>query len=151
MESNHRQAALERLAVFVGEWSVEVSLAPGGPAARSVFEWALDEQFLVQRTEIAVPEAPDSIAIVGLVAEGDAYVQHYFDSRGVARVYAMTFDGRDWELLRTSPDFTPLAFSQRFRGAFGDGGDTIRGTWETSQDGSSWERDFDLTYRRSGA
>ena len=29
---------------------------------------------------------------------GDGYTQHYFDSRGIARLYAMTFDGRDREL-----------------------------------------------------
>jgi hypothetical protein len=39
-------------------------------------------------------------------------------------------------------------FSQRFTGTFSDDGDTIRGTWEKSFDGSHWVHDFDLTYRR---
>jgi hypothetical protein len=58
----------------------------------------------------------------------------------------MTFDGRSWILSRNSPDFSPLDFSQRFRGKFSDDG--IRGTWETSHDGVTWERDFDLTYTK---
>ena len=55
-----RADALDRLDVFVGEWVVEVRF-PGGsdaPMARSTFEWALDRQFLIQRTEVPVPEAP---------------------------------------------------------------------------------------------
>jgi hypothetical protein len=33
-------------------------------------------------------------------------------------------------------------------GTFGDRGDRIAGTWETSHDRARWERDFDLTYTR---
>jgi hypothetical protein len=33
--------------------------------ARSRFEWALDGQFLLQRTEVPVPAAPDSLTITG--------------------------------------------------------------------------------------
>jgi len=60
----------------------------------------------------------------------------------------MTFGDGVWTLSRTSPDFSPLNFSQRFTGTFGDGGKTIRGRWETSDDGSSWEHDFDLIYAK---
>ena len=67
---------------------------------------------------------------------------------GVARLYAMTFDGSAWQLSRTSPDFFPLDFSQRYVGSLSAGGDTIEGRWETSKDGSEWELDFHLVYRR---
>jgi hypothetical protein len=60
----------------------------------------------------------------------------------------MTFNGSIWTLLRNAPDFTPLDFFQRFTGTFSDDGNIIRGTWETSSDGSTWVRDFDLTYSR---
>jgi hypothetical protein len=36
---------------------------------------------------------------------------------------------------------------QRFTGEFTADGGAISGRWETSQDGSTWEHDFDLTYR----
>ena len=48
----NRADALARLDVFVGEWIVEARFSTAGdaPAARSTFEWALDRQFLIQRT-----------------------------------------------------------------------------------------------------
>ena len=59
------------------------------------------------------PDAPDGLCIVGFDLETRRYVQHYFDSRGVARTYSMTLDEGRWELLRDAPDFTPLDFWQR--------------------------------------
>jgi hypothetical protein len=143
-----RHPSLERLDAFVGEWSLEASLT-AGVTGRAVFEWVLGGQFLVERSEVPdVPEAPDGIAIVGVDRDGEAFTQHYFDSRGVARVYAMTFRDGVWTLLRDAPDFSPLDFRQRFTGRFSADGGTISGRWETSTDGSSWDHDFDLTYRK---
>jgi hypothetical protein len=143
-----QNAAMERLNVFIGEWTLAASFsaAPGQDAGRAVFEWILDRQFMVERSE--VPGAPDSIAIVGFDPNRGAYTQHYFDSRGIARVYAMNLSDGVWTLLRDSPDFTPLEFSQRFTGTFSSDGKSINGRWETSGDGSTWEHDFDLTYTK---
>ena len=152
--------ALERLGVFVGEWVLTArfpdgELAPSsasqeGPQARSRFEWALDGKFLLQRTEAPVPEAPDSLAIVSVDLATGAYTQHYYDSRGVVRLYAMTFTNGAWTLTRESPDFSPLDFRQRFTGTFGPDGNTISGAWEKGADDSGWEHDFALPYRRAG-
>jgi hypothetical protein len=60
----------------------------------------------------------------------------------------MTFTGGVCTLLRDAPDFSPLDLSQRFSGTFSADGRTIDGRWESSRDGSSWERDFDLIYRK---
>jgi hypothetical protein len=141
-----RHPALERLDAFVGEWSLEASFVHPAATGRAVFEWVLDGQFLVERAEVA--DAPNSIAMVGLDPGGEAFTQHYFDSRGVARVYSMTFSDGVWKLLRDSPDFAPLDFWQRFIGEFSNDGRMINGRWETSKDGSSWEHDFDLTYQK---
>jgi hypothetical protein len=141
---------LERLNPFVGEWDLEVSL-PSSPGAhaRTTFEWALDGRFLVQRAEITVPHVPDSLAIIGADPRGEAFAQHYFDSRGVVRVYAMTFEDGVWTLTRTSPDFSDLSFWQRYTGTFSADGDTIDGQWEICHDeGATWEKDFDLVYTR---
>jgi hypothetical protein len=146
-----RADALARLDVFVGEWVMEARFPGGdGATARSRFEWALDRQFLIQRTEVPVPEAPDGLMIVSADLETGAYTQHYYDSRGVVRLYAMTFAGGVWALTRESPDFTPLDFRQRFTGTFGADGNTISGAWESGRDGGGWEHDFALTYRRAG-
>ena len=78
------------------------------------------------------------------------YTQHYYDSRGVARRYAMSLDAGVWRLVRDAPDFSPLEFCQRFVGTFSDDRATIDGVWEKSSDGVTWSHDFALTYRRIG-
>jgi hypothetical protein len=136
--------ALERLEPFVGDWTVE---AFGGHATTS-FEWTLDGRFLLQRAEIPVAEAPDALCVIAVSADGAGYTQHYFDSRGVVRLYAMTFDDGAWTLSRTTPDFSPLTFWQRFAGRFAGDGRSISGAWETCGDGSTWEHDFDMVYTK---
>jgi hypothetical protein len=150
-----RADALARLDVFVGEWVMEARFPGGEPAssgnvpeARSRFEWALDGQFLLQHTEISIPEAPDSLAIVSTDLETGAYLQHYYDSRGVSRLYGMSLDDGIWTLTRESPDFTPLDFRQRFTGTFSADRNTITGAWEKRFPDASWEHDFALTYSR---
>lgn len=91
------------------------------------------------------PEAPDGIAIIGPAATPGTYEQHYFDSRGVARVYERACAEGVWKLWRSGE---PPDFSQRFSGTLDDTGDTISGIWEISRDSVTWEHDFDLTYTR---
>jgi hypothetical protein len=79
-----------------------------------------------------------------------AYTQHYYDSRGVVRLYAMSFADGVWTLTRESPEFSPLDFQQRFTGTFSQDGNIISGAWEKRLNGAGWAHDFDLTYRRAG-
>jgi enamine deaminase RidA (YjgF/YER057c/UK114 family) len=152
--TGNRADALARLGVFVGDWIMEARFPgrreEGGPVVRSRFEWTLDRQFLMQRTEVPIPEAPDSLAIVAVDLETGAYTQHYYDSRGVARLYAMTLADGVWTLTRQTPDFTPLDFWQRYTGRFSADGNTISGAWERCLNGGDWEHDFALTYHRAG-
>lgn len=67
---------------------------------------------------------------------------HYFDSRGVMRVYQVTFERGVCRFWRDHP-----GFSQRFTGTFEDGGRTIRGRWEL-QEAGPWKPDLQITYRR---
>jgi hypothetical protein len=147
-----RHPALAALDVLVGEWSMVARfehLPSADGDARVVFEWMPGEQFLVERWSIPVPEAPDGIAIIGLDPSGqDRYLQHYFDSRGVARVYRMTLADNVWTLWRDDPDFSPLDFRQRYSGTVSDDGRTITGSWEICHDRTTWEHDFDLTYTK---
>jgi hypothetical protein len=157
--AGNRSEALARLDVFIGDWVLEArfpgsqpappSARPEGPQVRSRFEWALDRQFLLQRTEVPVLAIPDSLTIVSVNPETGAYTQHYYDSRGVVRLYAMTLADGVWTLTRESPDFSPLDFRQRFAGTLSQDGNTITGAWEKSFDGATWEHDFDLIYRRA--
>jgi hypothetical protein len=68
MAQQTENAAIDRLAVFVGEWGMAVEfkdLPPADIGARVVFEWMAGRRFLIQRWEVPVPEAPDGIAIIG--------------------------------------------------------------------------------------
>jgi len=146
-----RPAARVALDVFVGEWSITARFPdapPTVPAGRATFEWDLGGQFLVQRVEIADPAAPASQWILAVDGDDATYTAHYFDSRGVVRVYRMTFDDGIWTLQRDTADFSPLPFAQRFRGTFSDDATTIHARWELAEDGRSWRPDFDLTYTR---
>ena len=140
---------IELLEPFIGEWKLEASL-PGADevASSAVFEWILGGAFLQERSEVDHPAAPDGVCIVGPSEKG-GFTQHYFDSRGIVRIYEMTFEDGEWTLLRVKPDFTPLAFSQRYIGRFSDDGSRIDGQWESSNDsGETWELDFRLNYLR---
>ena len=78
---------------------------PASPAVtnrggRTTFEWLDGRFFLTQRFVVENPAAPNGIAIIGLSEEPDTFTQHYYDSRGVARVYEMSLDGNVWRLRR---------------------------------------------------
>jgi hypothetical protein len=122
--------------------------ASSGPNGSTVFEWTLDGKFVTQRGALDHPDAPDVFALISLNATDDGFTQHYFDSRGVVRVYDMTLTKNVWRLGREDPDFTPLDFAQRFSGLIGDDGLTIDGAWEIRQDNVTWINDFVVTYRK---
>ena len=142
-------AALEPL---IGTWSVEATF-PGRPpvgGGTCVVEWILDRSCLRMRTTFDIPTPPpESESIVAIDRAGERagqLTQHYFDARGVARLYAMTFDGRTWTLAREREDFSPFDFAQRFRAVLD--GDELRGAWETRAPGGDWALDFELRYHR---
>jgi hypothetical protein len=133
----------ETLAPLVGEWTQSAFGATGAVT----FEWALGERFLLERSSAPDP-APESLAVIAPDEATGDYRQHYFDDRGVARVYKMTLRNGIWTLLRDEPDFSDFGFFQRYTGAFSDDGNRIEGRWEKSDDGQRWETDFELLYER---
>jgi hypothetical protein len=106
--------------------------------------------FLIQRSDIPKSVFPSSISIIARDAAAEGFTQHYFDSRGVVRVYRMSLREGVWTLLRSEPDFTPLQFAQRFQGTFAADGGSMDGRWESSPDGEKWELDFALSYTKIG-
>ena len=135
---------MHALQPLVGEWTIEVPFASGHGTLS--FQWLKGEQFLIQQWTVPVPEAPDGIAIIG--PDGDAYVQHYLDSRGVQRIYGLTLEDRVLRLWRDAASADD--FSQRYSGTISDEGSRIDGVWEIAEDGVTWRKDFDITYRRVG-
>jgi hypothetical protein len=92
-------SALELLNALVGEWTMEATVPSDPPLAvrgRATFEWLTGGSFLVQSWDVAHPDFPDGIAIIGSNASAEAFRQHYFDSRGVFRVYEMSLRDNVW-------------------------------------------------------
>jgi hypothetical protein len=140
------KAKLEQLSPLVGQWAVEAvfpQLPPSDERGHTIFQWGPGEAFLIQRWEAPGDDFPDGVAIIAVDEDSGDLIQHYFDSRGVVRRYEMSIAEGVWSLRKLTP-----GFAQRFRGEFGAGGETIEGAWEKSEDGSDWEHDFDLIYRK---
>jgi hypothetical protein len=121
----------------LAEWSMEASFCSRNGRTRRLRMGA--GRTVPGRGRRGPRHAPDSIAIVEVDRDGESFTQHYFDSRGVALVYAMAFSDSVWTLLWSSPDFSPPEFWQRFVGEFSADGSTISCRWENSSDGSSGE------------
>ncbi|CAN5573468.1 hypothetical protein BH23CHL2_BH23CHL2_31000 [soil metagenome] len=135
--------AIEHLQPLIGDWRIGSEGAdPEDMVGQVSFEWLEDGAFLIQRWQTPDP-FPSGVAVTGCDDSTGCCRMQYFDSRGVARIYEMSLSGGVWKQWRDAP-----GFSQRFTGTFSDDGDTIHATWELSTDGSTWEKDFDLVYRR---
>jgi hypothetical protein len=130
--------------MLVGDWTIEAT-HPAFPgrvvAGTATATWLEGERFLLQKTHVDHPEFPDALSILGNTEEG--LVSHYFDSRGIHRIYRLAFDDGTWRLWRDEP-----GFNQRFTGTFEDDGDRIAGLWEMSDDGKTWEPDLGITFVR---
>ena len=102
-----QNALLEPL---IGEWLLAMVM-PGQQlpeelpdiGARLTFEWMGQKAFVLQRWRVPIPEAPDGLALLGWDQGRGTFLQHYFDERGVARVYEMSFGAGVWKLERTKP------------------------------------------------
>ena len=135
---------VHELEPLVGEWATEVRM-PGDDEVirgRTTFEWLEGGGYLIQRAEMEDPVFPRGVMAIGPAAGGDRVVQHYFDSRGVARIYEISLEDGVLRLWRDDADF-----AQRYSGRLSADGSTIEGAWEISDDGIAWRHDFDLTYR----
>ena len=135
-------SALEHLDVLVGEWITHV---PGFSGNGNVtFTWLEGGGFLIQHSTIDRPEFPNGISLYGATGPDGGLQQHYFDSRGVARLYDVTFDGRVLTISREGPDWP-----QRYIGELSEDGNTLSGRWERGESlGAPLQHDFDLTYTR---
>lgn len=151
-------ALLQRL---VGVWQTEAT-HPSLPGVvvhgTTTCEWLEGERFLIQRARTDHPEFPDSVAIIGVTERdrvgrssdaapavtAEHLTMHYFDSRGVFRVYRVIIDE---DALRVSR--VASGFSQRFTGTFVDGGHGIQGKWQLCEDDVHWRDDLEIVYRRN--
>ena len=155
------EPALNPLNRLVGTWTTEAT-HPALPGVvvhgTAIIEWLEGERFLIHRGRTDHPDFPDAISIIGFTerdrvdnapssdratADKSQLRMHYFDSRGVFRVYEVSIDDESWRLWRDAP-----GFSQRFTGTFTDDGHTIVGRWQLCRDERHWDDDLEITYRR---
>jgi hypothetical protein len=152
---------LKPLNLLVGTWTTDAT-HPAFPGVvvhgTVIIEWLEGERFLIHRARTDHPDFPDAISIIGFSGEDrvdaagkeaavddQAQLQmHYYDSRGVFRVYQADIDDKAFRFWREAP-----GFSQRFTGTFTDGGDTMVGRSQLCQDEVNWLDDLQITYRRS--
>jgi hypothetical protein len=149
--------ALQPLERLLGDWATEATHpAVSGVVRGSVHaEWLEGARFLIHRAVSEHPDFPDSTSIIGFTERdrvddehsalpaGTPLGMHYFDSRGVFRLYRVNFHKDTWSIWRDSP-----GFSQRFTGTITDDGNTIIGKWQLQRDDLRWEDDLQITYRR---
>ena len=141
--------SFESLSALVGEWTYEMThQALPGTVLRgiSTFELLEGGRFLIHRESVDHPEFPGSSH--AMIGGADDLRMHYFDSRGVVRILELTIDGRVWTFVRIKPDFSSLDFHQRLTWTVSEDGRSISALGEISDDGTRWEDDIHITYRR---
>lgn len=136
---------------LIGAWHGEGEL-PGPPLTMSV-EATIERlgAFIVFRSTGEPAEMPDTLSIIGPATGGEPRPMHYFDERGVKRLFLTTIEGSTWKIWR-APGEDPNGpdgpgFDQRFIGEFSADHRRIEGRWER-RSGDKWEIDFPMTYVR---
>ena len=140
---------------LIGRWHGEGDLPMDPPMQVSV-DSTIERmgEFIVMRTVGEPAEMPATLAVIGGAPDGEPQPMHYFDSRGVQRLFLTTLLGSTWTIWRApgeewnGPDGP--GFNQRFIGELSADGQAIDGRWERGlgDAGDEWELDFPLRYVR---
>jgi hypothetical protein len=140
-----KNPSLSPLTVLIGTWTVEMShvALPTPLTWQDSFEW-LDNAFIIWHWE-GKNEVPGAKILISRNENKpiNTYSMFYYDTRGVSRIFDMSFDNGIWKFWREDADFF-----QRFEGTISEDGDHITGKGENSSDGKKWEHDFSITYTR---
>lgn len=128
--------SLDRL---LGAWDLTMrhSAMSEPVGGRQHYERVLDGAFVQLIWTYDHADFPDAVAMLS----PDRL--HYFDVRGVVRVFDLTLEDDGFQLIRLDPQF-----AQRFTSRF-EGPDAMEMYGEASDDGgATWQHDFTLTLRR---
>jgi Protein of unknown function (DUF1579) len=136
------------LEALIGTWNTEgwTRAAPGTPAVRidavDTYEW-LPGGAVLHRVDARMgDEKVEGAEIIGWDPERGCYVTQYFGSDGPA-AYEASLDEEDGALV-----WRMSSAADRFRGTFGDDGNTITGHWEALGEDSQWRPWMDITLTR---
>src|SRR5215207_484877 len=128
MDEADPRAKLEPFQALIGEWTIEMThpmVEDTVVRGRATYEWLEGGRFLLQRAVNEHPDFPDSLSVIGAMEGGSDLSMQYFDSRGVHRVYAVRFDGKELTLARDDP-----GFAQRLTARLSNDGSTLTGVWQ---------------------
>jgi hypothetical protein len=137
--------SLRQFDILVGEWNM-IGTHPAFPSSvpgHSSFEWLVERAILTWHFDWERPGPPNATSVIGRDDSVETCSMLYSDERGVARIYQMSLEGGVWKMWRNSP-----GFSQRITGTFSKDGNTITCHGELSRDGTNWEQDLDVMYKR---
>jgi hypothetical protein len=140
---------------LIGDWRAEGEI-PMDPPMRISGRTTIEPlgPFIVVRSVGEPAEVPDTISIIGGAPDDQPQPMHYFDSRGVERLYLTIVEGSTWMIWRApGEDWNGPqgpGFNQRFIGDLSADGRTIDGRWERGlgETGQEWELDFPIRYSR---
>ena len=140
-------ATAEAFGPFLGDWETtgEHGLIPGTVLhGRTSIERLEPGGFVRMRSSIREEVGiPAGVAVLGGDGDSGRYALLHHDERGVTRVYDASVEGRVLRWWRDAPDF-----AQRYILTASTDGHTMVGRGELCRDGTTWERDLDLTYTR---
>lgn len=122
--------SLDRL---LGSWQFTMQhVAVAEPVTgRQGYERVLDGAFVLLRWHYDREDFPDALAVL------DDRSYHYFDVRGVIRLFDVEMSDAGWSMIRRDEDFW-----QRSALTF-DGADAMVGHGENSyDDGATWQHDY---------
>ena len=135
--------AMRRLEDLVGEWDVTMTHAwfleslDTEIRGSATFEWLADA-FMVMRSDWE--DGSKQEFVFGRNDARDEFVAFSHDSRGVYRVFDMTFAHGEWTLLREDPDFHQRV-TLRIQP------DRLEVQAEASEDaGQTWRKDLDYFF-----
>ena len=129
--------SLERL---LGSWDITMhhSAMTEPVRGRQHYERVLDGAYVRLDWTYDHPDFPDALA---LLSEEE---MHYFDVRGVTRVFDVELSESGWSMVRLDP-----GFSQRYTALF-RGADAMEANGDRSEDGGrTWQPDFTMTWVRA--
>jgi hypothetical protein len=129
-------SALDQL---LGSWDITMhhSAMSEPVSGHQRYERVLDGAFVLLTWTYDHPDFPDAMALLS----DDRC--HYFDVRGVIRVFDVEIDDTGWSMIHLDDEF-----SQRYTTRF-HGPDVMESHGEASFDrGASWQPDFRMTYQR---
>jgi len=132
-------AGMSALDQLLGTWefSMQHSAMSEPVTGRQRYERVLNGAFVLQHWTYDHPDFPDAMALLS----DDRC--HYFDVRGIVRIFDLEFHDGGWSMIHLDEDFSQR-YTARFRGP-----DVMDSTGERSDDaGVTWRHDFTMTYQR---